>query len=174
MTSAKVVNGPLSLLAALVVLLAGCGGDEGVSQSVENAGETGDATSQAVENGGDSDDTGVIITVDGVEHVVDTSLGGKCTTDGDPTYPDTDLAAYGYDQDGGRVELSFLHQDASTSISGEPEYFGSVGTMDGHWQVRTLEPWPWLEGDRSRVTGTATMEDGEGQTVDVSYDVQCP
>jgi len=174
MTHAKVAYGPLALLVALMAVLAGCGGGGGVLQGVENAGESESTTSQATGDGGSSEDTGVVISVDGVEHVVDTTLGGKCVTDGDPKYPDTDLAAFGYDQDGGRVELSFSHQDASNSISGKPEYFGSVDTLDGHWQVRAFEPWPWLDGDRSHVTGMATMEDGEGQTVEVSYDVQCP
>ncbi len=161
-------------MAALVLLLAACGGDEGASGDVDTTGEIGSEASQTVAGGGGSEDTGVIVTVDGVEHVVDTSLGGRCTTDGDSRYPDTDLAAFGYDQDGGRVELSFKHQGADSSVSGEPEYFGFLSTLDGHWQVQTLEPWPWLDGDRSRVSGTATMEDSDGQSVEVGYEVQCP
>jgi hypothetical protein len=163
-----------ALVAVLAVLAVGCGGSEGATEDVGVGGETGDATSQTVAGGGGTEDTGVIITVDGVEHVVDTSLGGKCTTDGDPSYPDTELAAFGYDQDGGRVELTFRHQGADTSVSGKDEYFGSVSTLDGHWQMQTVEPFSWLDGDRSHVTGTATMEDSDGQTVEVGYDVQCP
>lgn len=158
----------------VVVLAAGCGGDTGVSQDMAAGGGVGDTTTPTVGANAGATDTGVTITVDGVEHVVDTSLGGGCATDGDPGDPDTDLKAYGYDQDGQRVEFSFKHQGAGESTSGQPEYFGFLSTVDGHWQMQTTEPFAWLEGDRSHVTGTATMEDGDGQTVEVGYDIRCP
>ncbi|MGA7271102.1 MAG: hypothetical protein WB239_08520 [Acidimicrobiia bacterium] len=99
---------------------------------------------------------------------------GKCTTDGDSSDAGTDLAAYGYDQGGNRVELSFTHQSAGESPSDQPVYYGVLTTLDGHWQVQTSEPGPWLDGDRSRVSGSATMEDSGGQTVEVNYVGRCP
>ena len=170
-------RGMSALVLTAGVLITACGGggdDQAGNGGGEDSGNTSGTASQA---GGASGATGVVISVDGAEYQVDTSLGGSCSTQSNPD-SGAELAAFGYDAaTGKRVELSFQSQDAEFSPTGEDAYYGGLFIAQdegGNWQVDSAEPWPWLDGDRSRVTGTVTMEDFDGNTVEVTFDVECP
>lgn len=161
--------------------LAACGGT-GIDESLADLGEIPDdvaadtSTDDPVIDVGGDGDTGVVVTIDGAEYRVDTEFGGSCSTEYDPER-ETDLKAYGYDVETGiRVELSFSRQSAEFSPSGEEEYYGGfyVASSPESWQVQSLEPWPWIDGDRSTVSGSVTMEDGDGGTADIEFEVTCP
>ena len=165
-----------------VLALAGCGGDDSASEASGDtdapapagADDPAEPTADA-DAGGTTAETGVVVTADGVEYVVDTSLGGSCEVAG--TGPDDlDVRAYGYDVESGqRVELTLSRQSADSSISGEDEYFGSLGIASGaeSWQMRTTEA-PPLSASGSGVSGTVTMEDGDGVPAEVEFEVDCP
>ena len=111
--------------------------------------------------------------VDGEEYPVTTIQ--TCDTTGDPKR-NTDLTLYGYAASGERVELTFMHQPADESPAGTEQYYGSLGLSSGsagHWQSQSSEPWSFLSGDRSSVNGSVTMDDTEGQSVDVTFDITC-
>lgn len=170
------------LLMAVAVLAAACGGDddaevdEAVGDDTGEDAESGDGAATG-DGGSGGEDTGVVIEVDGVTYMVDTELGGSCETQGDPEQG-SDLYVAGYDvETGRRVEMSFDRQSAEFSPSGEEEFYGGLFiALDegGDWQVASLEPWPWLGSDGPGVTGTVTMEDFDGQSVEVTFDVTCP
>jgi hypothetical protein len=118
-------------------------------------------------------DAAVTVAVDGTEYPVTTIQ--TCDTTGDPQRK-SDLTVRGYAKTGERVELTFMHQPADESPSGTDQYYGSLGLSagsGGQWQIQSSEPWPFLSGDRSSVSGTVTMDDTEGQSVDVTFHVTC-
>lgn len=167
-------------VAGAFLLLVGCGGTEPEVIPDGNGGDDPLSTpSDAGDVGGDSGDTGdapAVITVDGTTYSVPNFLGGKCQTVGEPER-NQDLAVFGYEETGQRIELSFTRQDAEFAPSGQEEFYGSLSIasgQDGQWQVSSLEPWPWLEGDRSSVSSTVTMADTDGNEVEVSFEVTCP
>ena len=166
-----------------VIAMAGCGGDDSASDTPgaanapaeADAGDPAESAPDADDGGGTTADTGVIVTVGGVEYVVDTLLGGSCEVAGSGP-DDLDVRAYGYDVESGqRVELTLSRQSADSSISGEDEYFGSLGIASGaeSWQMRTTEA-PPLSNSGSGVSGAVTMEDGDGVPAEVEFEVDCP
>lgn len=139
-----------------------CASSGGSSASNRNKQSTG--------GGGAAD---VVVAVDGKKYPVTTVQ--TCDTKGDPER-NRDLTVYGYAKSGERVELTFMHQPADESPSGTEQYYGSLGLSsgsDGEWQTQSSEPWPFLSGSRSSVSGSVTMEDSDGQSVDVTFDVSC-
>lgn len=175
----------IGMAAVAAMALAGCGGgasdgagdleaetDRPGASAVEESQAAG--ASEKSSDGSDAD-TGVKVTVGDTEYVVDTSLGGDCRVGGtDPA--DLDIAAYGYDvESGSRVELRFSRQSAESSISGEDEYFGQLGVASGQqqWQLRTTEPLQ-LSTDGAEAAGSVTMEDNDGATTQVDFEVTCP
>lgn len=177
-------------VAAVSLLLAGCGGDSAGTApdgAAVDAGATtvdgGDSTGAPVDGGGDAvADALAVITVDGITYSFPDFMGGDCNTQGDPDRNE-DLKVLGYaessDGSTGRpnVSLRFDRTSAESSPSGEEEFWGHLGSIgggaEGPWTATSLEPWPWLAGDRSHVTGTVTMEDSDGGTVEVAFDITC-
>lgn len=162
----------LSELQAAATPTAGVPGED--ASGSPGATESNGAASAGQADGG-GEDTGVTVTADGTEYFVDTELGGQCQID--PAVDDGNVVtAYGYDTvSGSRVELTLGRQPASTSISGQDEYYGRLGIASGaeSWQSRSTEPWPFAVGG-APVSGTLTMEDVDGATVDVTFSVDCP
>lgn len=178
------MSGRIRLLAVGMVLLAlaACGGDgdldelEGLDDFPEEDSGSSDSGDGGLLDLSEDRDTGVVVTVDGAEYRVDTQLGGSCRTEYDPDRQD-DLSASGYDvETGTRVELGFSRQAAEFSPSGEDEYYGRlfIASSPTSWQIQTQEPWEWIDGDRSTVAGSVTMEDDEGGTADITFEVTCP
>jgi len=131
------------------------------------------ASSRNKQTTGSGGGAAVVIAVDGKKYPVTTIQ--TCDTTGDPKR-NTDLTVYGYAKSGERVELTFMHQPADESPTGNEEYYGSLGLSSGsagHWQTQSSEPWPFLSGDRSSVSDSVTMDDSEGQSVEVTFDITC-
>lgn len=180
-------------LLAAMALLAGCGGGgndglddalgagEGPSVPGETDASGPDGTEGLPADADDDEEVLVVLTVDGVDYTMTNFLGGKCELD-DPD-PTTDLNVQGYDaESGGRLSISFDNQQ----FSGQPKmYYGQVsigqstqddGTVSEGRQLQadSTEPFPFLEGDGSPVTGSLTMKDvDDGQTAEVEFDVAC-
>lgn len=165
------------LVAGVMVGLVSCGGgaNESGPAPPPTTGSVADEPAGAPDAGAGGDVLSTI-TVDGDTYTMSNYLGGRCDTDDDVSIG-RDLAASGYDDETGtRVELSFTRQSAEFSPSGEEEFYGSLSLgsgSGGQWQVTSLEPWPWIDGDRSTVTGTAMMADSDGNEVEVTFDISC-
>lgn len=164
-----------------LLLLSGCGGDDDSNTSADadapDAGDPADQGDQSVDEpdgaGGDSD---VVVTVGGVEYPM--TIVQTCHTERDEDRS-TDLAMYGFAESGERVELSFRYQTAEDSPTGTDQYYGQVGVKSGEVsaQVSSDEPFDFLEGDRSTVTGAVTMESTSGESVtaiEVAFTITCP
>ncbi len=175
---------PTTIAAAAIVslvLLAGCGDDDGAGgdassvTSSENpqAGKSSDTVGDAPTGGGSDSD--VVVTVDGQTYPL--SIVQACQTERDEARS-TDLAVYGFAETGERVELTFRYQVAEESPTGTEQYYGSVGIASGQLSAQTVvdEPFDFLQGDRSSVSGTVSMETtpGPARTVDVEFDITCP
>lgn len=181
----RVIGRTVGAVAAASLLLAGCGGDSAGTapdDATDDAGATtvddGDSTGAPVDDGGDvAGDAPAVITVDGQAYPIPNFMGGQCSTESEPERS-RDLAVYGYAESGERIELSFSRVSADSSQSGQEEFHGQLGSIgggaEGPWTVTSLDPWPWLDGDRSRVADTVTMEDRDGGTIEVAFDVTCP
>ena len=176
---------PLRLLAPIAILLAaaaGCGDDDAVSDSstgLAPADGTDGAADEQPGSGPDAgeplDDSGVTVTVDGQTYAVTTVQTCELETDADR---EVDVAVYGFASTGPRVELSFRYQGADTSITGTDQFFGSLGIAgEVDAAIVTDEPFDFLAGDRSTVSGSIQMEDRStdpARTVDVAFDLTCP
>lgn len=168
-----------------LLLLAGCGGDDDDDtntsadpggQDPGDAADQGDQGDQATDGqsaaGGDAD---VVITVGGVEYPM--TIVQSCQTERDEDRS-TDVGVYGFAESGERVELSFSYQVAENSPTGTEQYYGQVNVKSGEVsaQVATDEPFDFLEGDRSTVAGSVTMETTGSSVaaVEVEFTITCP
>jgi hypothetical protein len=172
----------LQILAGVVLLAlmaAACGGD-GATFGAPGTNSPGNATATSGGVAGSGDESAsALITVNGVEYGIDTQWG-SCDTEseGAPTF--TDLKVFGYEVESGRnSSLVFDRRPAEHTPSGKEEFNArlSIGGDSGgpSWRTVSFEPWPWLEGDRSTVTGSVTMETPDGsESVEVTFEVSCP
>ncbi len=179
--------GTAIVAAALLGLLAGCGGDTDDTTSGDAGGAPPDPMDAGVGNDADgTDDTGVadgsgdaevpaMITVDGQAHPSDPALGfmgGACRIN-DPDRPGRDFVAY-FAESGERVEVSFL---SPSDIEGSSDgvFRGSLGIGGRQeWSVESPEPWPWTGADSSTILAALSMEDPDGNPAEVTIDITCP
>lgn len=172
--------------AAASLLLTGCGADtadtapdsDGVDAGATAVdGDDGTGASVQGDDGAGGGTSDVVITVDGQAYPIPNFMGGQCNTESEPERA-RDMAVYGFAESGERIELWFDRVSAESSSSGQEEYWGHLGRIgggaEGPWTTTSLEPWPWLAEDRSHVTDTVTMEDSDGGTIEVAFDVTCP
>ncbi|MEQ8842327.1 MAG: hypothetical protein RIB98_15185 [Acidimicrobiales bacterium] len=171
---------------AVLAGLTGCGDDaspalgdlptEPENASNDDATATGDQGSDPGANavsGADTDDAELIVAVAGTEYVVDADVGGYCEID-DATATGSQVSAGGFDADSGtRVELSLRYQIGETTPSGEDEYYGGlfVASSPVEWTTSSNEPWPFEVADP--ISSTLTMEDDDGQLVEVVFEIDC-
>lgn len=192
MTGSRIAKLVATSLLAAMALLAGCGGGDndglddalgaGEGPSVPGAPDASGADGTGGEPAkGNDGEALVVLTVDGVDYTMTNFLGGECELD-DPD-PTNDLYVTGYEaKSGGRLSISFDNQQ----FTGQPkEYSGQVsvgqatqddGTVSEgrQLQVVSTEPFPFLEGDGTSVSGSLTMKDvADGQTAEVAFDVAC-
>lgn len=113
------------------------------------------------------------ITVDGVAYPVTTVQTCQTERDGDRS---SDLAVFGFAESGTRIELTFSYQGADDSPTGTDQFYGSihVAAEDLSARMTADEPFEFLDGDRSTVTGEVTMTTtGDERDVLVAFDITC-
>ncbi len=146
-------------LLVLAVLLAACGG---LGDSLDQLEQTTDTTLGPVGQVNNRD-TGVEVTINGVDYVVDPDLGGQCVA------TESELTVYGYEVDTGRrFEMSFRE--------GDTEHFASVLLeLDDRvrGQTSSEQPWPWLTEGQTPIQGTIVMIDNDGEPIELTFSVDC-
>lgn len=179
----------LSVIAALALVVAGCGDDDdagsddtstetdagGSDDGGSDAGAVDGGSDDGGSDGGGSADTAVVVTVDGTTYPITTVQ--TCQTERDEDR-ETDVTMFGFAESGERVELSIRYQGADTSPTGTDQYYASVSIASDELRAQTTEddPFGFLDGDRSTVTGEITMltTTGSEREIQVAFDITCP
>jgi hypothetical protein len=175
----------------VLALLVGCGSD------ADNPTSGDDAAADAADTAdvGTEDDVGgtaaagvadaaaegaapAVVTVDGADYPSDPVLGfegGACRINEDPERPGRAFVAY-FAASGERVELSFLAPLSDMSDAPDEDPFLGSLNIGGALELTlgSSEPWPWTDDAGSTISGSFTMEDADGNPVEVTFDITCP